>query len=51
MVRKYDRYLMPYEKSLSLENPEQYLKEDMTIQTIENIAKEKSDNEYAILMQ
>jgi len=49
--KKYDRYLMPYEKLLSLEDPEQYLKEGMTIQMIENIAKEKSDNEYATLMQ
>lgn len=49
--KKYDRYLMPYEKLLSLENPGQYLKEGMTIQMIEDIAKEKSDNEYATLMQ
>lgn len=49
--KKYDRYMMPYEKLLSLENPEQYLKEGMTIQMIEDISKEKSDNEYATLMQ
>ncbi len=49
--KKYDRYLMPYEKLLSLENPEQYLKEGITIQMIKNIAQEKSDNEYAALMQ
>jgi len=49
--KKYDRYLMPYEKLLSLEDPEQYLKEGMTIQMVEDIAKEKSDNEYATLMQ
>ena len=49
--KKYDRYLMPYEKFLSLNNPEQYLKEGVTVQVIENIAKEKSDNDYAALMQ
>ena len=49
--KKYDRYLMPYEKLLSLLNPQQYLKEGVTIQMIGNIAQEKSDNEYAALMQ
>jgi len=49
--KKYDQYLMPYEKFLSLENPGQFLKENITVQTIEGIAKEKSDNEYAALMQ
>lgn len=49
--KKYDRYLMPYEKFLLLENPTQYLRENITIQMIEDIAKEKSDNEYAALMQ
>jgi hypothetical protein len=49
--KKYDQYLMPYEKFLSLENPAQFLKENITIVIIENIAKEKSDNEYAALMQ
>jgi hypothetical protein len=49
--KKYDQYLMPYEKFLSLENPAQFLKENITIVIIENIAKEKSDNESAALMQ
>lgn len=49
--KKYDHYLMPYEKFLSLSNPEQYLKDGMTVQSIENIAQEKSDNQYAALMQ
>jgi len=47
----YAKYMMPYEKFLSLENPEQYLREDYTIEMIEKISKEKSDNEYAALMQ
>lgn len=49
--KKYDQYLMPYEKLLSLNNPKKYLREGVTIQMIENIAQEKSDNEYAVLMQ
>jgi len=49
--KKYDKYMMPYEKFLSLENPEQYLREGVTLQMIIDIAKEKSDNEYAALMQ
>jgi transposase InsO family protein len=49
--KKYERYLMPYEKFLSLEHPEQYLREGITLEMILNIAKEKSDNEYAAWMQ
>jgi len=49
--KKYDQYLMPYEKFLSLENSERYLREGTTPQMIKDIAKEKSDNEYAALMQ
>lgn len=49
--KKYDKYMMPYEKFLSLENPEQYLKEEITLQMIQDTAKEKSDNDYAALMQ
>jgi len=49
--KKYDQYLMPYEKFLSLKNSERYLREDTTLQMIKDIAEEKSDNEYAALMQ
>lgn len=49
--KKYDQYLMPYEKFLSLKNPDKYLRGDTTLQMIRDIAKEKSDNEYAALMQ
>jgi len=51
IIKKYDHYLMPYEKFLSLECPEQYLRDDITLQMIKAIAQEKSDNEYAALMQ
>ena len=49
--KKYDQYLMPYEKFLSLENPQQYLRAEITIQLVHDTAYEKSDNEYAALMQ
>lgn len=49
--KRYDQYLMPYEKLLSLPDPEQYLKKDVTIRMIRDIAKERSDNEYAAWMQ
>jgi len=49
--KKYSQYMMPYEKFLSLENPERYLRPEITLQMITNIANEKSDNEYASLMQ
>ncbi len=51
ITKKYDRYLMPYEKFLSPENPERYLRKRITLPMIRDIAKEKSDNEYAALMQ
>lgn len=49
--KKYDKYLTPYEKLLSLKNPEQYLREGITLQMLKEIAEEKSDNECAELMQ
>lgn len=49
--KKYDQYLTPYEKLLSLKNPEQYLREGINLQLLKEIAEEKSDNEYAELMQ
>ena len=49
--KKYDNYLMPYEKFLSLENPKLYLREDITLDMLKDIAKEKSDNDYATLAQ
>ena len=49
--KKYDNYLMPYEKFLSLENPKRYLCGNITLDMIKDIAKEKSDNDYAALTQ
>lgn len=51
ITKKYDRYMTPCEKFLSLENSGQYLREEITLQAIRDIAQEKSDNEYAALMQ
>lgn len=49
--KTYDTYLTPYEKFLSLDNPERYLKEEVSLAMLEAISKEKSDNEYAAFMQ
>lgn len=49
--KKYDTYLTPYEKFLSLDNPKQYLRDGVTLEMMEEIEKEKSDNEYATFMQ
>lgn len=50
-VKRYDTYLTPCEKLLSLDDPSQYLKEGMTVARLNEIAMEKSDNEYATFMQ
>lgn len=42
---------MPYEKLLSIPDVQKYLREGITSETIKNIAQEKSDNDYATLMQ
>lgn len=49
--KKYQTYLTPYEKLKSIEQAEQYLNKDTTFKQLELVAKEKSDNEHAILMQ
>jgi transposase InsO family protein len=49
--KKYKTYLTPFEKLKTIENVEQYLKNEINIEKLEKIAKEKSDNEYAALMQ
>jgi len=50
-VKRYDIYLTPCEKLLSLDDPSQYLKEGMMVARLNEIAMEKSDNEYAAFMQ
>jgi hypothetical protein len=47
----YDTCMMPYEKFRSLENAFQYLRNDATFELLDKFAYEKSDNEYAALMQ
>lgn len=49
--RVYDTYLTPYEKFRSLKNPKQYLKKGTMLKTLNVIAYEKSDNEFAALME
>jgi len=49
--KKYQTYLTPYAKFKTIEQAEGYLRDDITFEQLESIAKEKSDNEYAVLMQ
>ena len=50
-LKKYNTYMMPYEKFKSIENAEKYLNDGITFEQLDLIAYEKSDNEYAALMQ
>lgn len=47
----YDICMIPYEKFKSLDNAFQYLRKDVTLELLDEFAYEKSDNEYAALMQ
>ena len=49
--KKYKTYLVPYEKFKSIPNAVQYLREGLTIESLDKIAYAKSDNEYAKEMQ
>jgi len=49
--KKYDLCMIPYEKLKSLLNPVQYLRDELTFELLDGFAYEKSDNEYAALMQ
>jgi len=49
--KKYKTYLMPYEKFKSIPDAERYLQDGITFKMLNIIAYEKSDNEYAALMQ
>jgi hypothetical protein len=49
--KKYDTYLTPYEKFKSLANCEQYLKPGTTLEMLDKIAYDKSDNDFAEEMQ
>lgn len=45
--KKYDVYLTPYEKFRSLDSCEQYLKPGITLEMLDLIAYDMSDNEFA----
>lgn len=45
--KKYDVYLTPYQKFRTLVNCEQYLKPGITLEMLDSIAYNKSDNEFA----
>lgn len=47
----YEIYATPYEKLKSVENAKRYLKENIAFEDLDKIADEKSDNEFAALMQ
>lgn len=47
----YDIYLTPYEKFISLVEPEQYLKPQTTLTSLAKFSRQKSDNEVADDMQ
>jgi hypothetical protein len=49
--KTYDTYLVPFEKLKSLNQASQYLRDGITFEMLDMIAYEKSDNEYAALMQ
>ena len=49
--KKYEKTNVPYEYFKSLENAESYLKDGLTFSILDQVAHEKSDNEYATLLQ
>ena len=49
--KKYETYLTPYEKLISIPNFEQYLKPEVSASSLEKISKKQSDNESAQKMQ
>ena len=49
--KKYDVYMMPYEKLISIPNFEQYLKPEISASSLEMISRKQSDNESAQKMQ
>lgn len=50
-VYKQEDYQIPYEKLKSLENAEQYLKDNVSFRMLDKITYEKSDNQFAQEMQ
>ncbi|TMO21430.1 integrase, partial [Pseudoalteromonas sp. S4492] len=50
-VYRYKNMMTPYEKLLSLEKPEQYLKEGITLEKLKEKAEAMTDNEAAKQLQ
>ena len=51
VTKKYDTYLTPHQKLVSLPTWKQYLKPDVTPESLAHVAGAHSDNEFATLMQ
>ena len=49
--KKYNTYMTPYQRLKSLKDAKTYLKVGITFDDLEKIANQKSDNEWAALMQ
>ncbi|MDP2864837.1 MAG: hypothetical protein Q8O90_01170 [Elusimicrobiota bacterium] len=49
--RTYETYQTPYQAFMALEKPEQYLREEVTLDELEKTAKAHSANGFARLMQ
>ena len=49
--KKYETYLTPFEKFHSLSKPEQFLKNGVTMETLKEVEEQRSDTEYAKLVQ
>jgi len=47
---RHEDYMTPYERFLTLDKPEQYLREGVTLAALEKTAREHGDNEFAALM-
>lgn len=50
-IKKYDQYMTPYEKLISLPNFKQYLKPEVSSASLLEVSKRMSDNESAQKMQ
>jgi transposase InsO family protein len=48
--KKYTQIMTPYEKLKSLENPEQYLKDGISFESLDKIAYAQSDNDFGKMM-
>ena len=49
--KQYNDYLTPFEKLQTLTNPEQFLKEGVTMESLKEVEQRRSDTESAKLMQ